>query len=84
MSCAGSPGTTTAGGSSTARRAPSSPTASTSTSLEVERLDQTYRRLPGDGIRFDYDAPRHGYRAMLRFAPDGLVVDYPFIGRRKP
>ena len=52
--------------------------------LEVERLDQTYRRLPGENIRFAYDSPRHGYRAVLRFAPDGLVVDYPFIGRRKP
>jgi hypothetical protein len=50
--------------------------------LEVERLDQTYRRLPGPGIRFDYDSPAHGYRAILRFAPDGFVVDYPFIGRR--
>jgi hypothetical protein len=50
--------------------------------LEVERLDQTYRRLPGPGIRFDYDSPAHGYRAILRFAPDGFVIDYPFIGRR--
>ena len=52
--------------------------------LEVERLDQTYRRLPGAGLRFDYHAPRHGYRAVLRFDGDGLVADYPFIGRRKP
>jgi uncharacterized protein len=51
--------------------------------LEVERLDQTYLRMPGAGIRFDYDSPRHGYRATLRFAADGLVVDYPFIGRRR-
>jgi uncharacterized protein len=50
--------------------------------LEVQRLDQTYRRLPGPGIRFDYDSPQHGYRAILTFAPDGFVIDYPFIGRR--
>jgi hypothetical protein len=50
--------------------------------LEVERLDQTYLRMPGADVRFDYDSPRHGYRATLRFARDGLVVDYPFIGRR--
>ena len=33
-------------------------------------------------------APAHRFasrhRAVLRFAADGLVVDYPFIGRRKP
>lgn len=46
-------------------------------------LDQTYLRMPGAGVRFDYDSPRHGYHATLRFAPDGLVVDYPFIGRRR-
>jgi hypothetical protein len=50
--------------------------------LAVERLDQTYRRLPGPGIRFDYNSPQHGYRAVLSFAPDGFVVDYPYIGRR--
>lgn len=50
--------------------------------LQIERLDQTYRRLPGPGIRFDYDSPQHGYRAILTFAPDGFVTDYPFIGGR--
>jgi hypothetical protein len=50
--------------------------------LEVVRIDQTYRRLPGPSLRFDYDSPQHGYRAILSFAPDGFVVDYPFIGRR--
>lgn len=52
--------------------------------LVVERLEQTYRRLPDpDGrLLFDYSAPRFGYRDTLRFGPDGLVVDYPGIGRR--
>jgi hypothetical protein len=52
--------------------------------LVVERLDQTYRRLPdGDGMMvFDYESPRFGYHDRLRFAPDGLAVDYPGIGVR--
>jgi hypothetical protein len=54
--------------------------------LRVERLDQTYRRLPSDGAttRFDYESPRFGYHDVLRFGPDGLVVDYPGIGARVP
>jgi hypothetical protein len=52
--------------------------------LAVERLDQTYRRLPdADGrLRFDYESPRFGYRDTLHFGPDGLAVDYPGIGVR--
>jgi len=52
--------------------------------LDVERLDQTYRRLPheGDGFVFDYASPRFGYRARLTFAGDGLVTDYPGIALR--
>ena len=52
--------------------------------LKVERLEQTYRRVAdGNGcFRFDYDSPRFGYHARLEFARDGLVVDYPRIGRR--
>lgn len=52
--------------------------------LAVERLEQTYRRLPdADGrLLFDYSAPRFGYRDILRFGRDGLAVDYPGIGRR--
>jgi hypothetical protein len=52
--------------------------------LVVERLDQTYRRLPdGDGmVVFDYESPRFGYHDRLRLAPDGLAVDYPGIGVR--
>jgi hypothetical protein len=52
--------------------------------LNVERLDQTYRRLPdtGEGFVFEYASPRFGYRAQLAFAADGLVTDYPDIARR--
>lgn len=52
--------------------------------LAVERLDQTYRRLPDvDGrLRFDYSSPRFGYRDTLQFGPDGLATDYPGIGIR--
>jgi uncharacterized protein len=55
-----------------------------SNGLEVERLEQRYARLPDDKGRviFDYESPRFGYRAALRFARDGLVVDYPHIGTR--
>ncbi|HEX5995332.1 MAG TPA: putative glycolipid-binding domain-containing protein, partial [Jiangellales bacterium] len=53
--------------------------------LEVERLDQTYRRLPdADGeLRFEYQSPRFGYHDTLRFGTDGLVVEYPGIGVRR-
>ena len=52
--------------------------------LEVERLDQTYRRgsRQGDGFVFEYASPRFGYEAALTFAVDGLVEDYPGIARR--
>jgi hypothetical protein len=54
--------------------------------LAVERLDQTYRRLPDAGgmLAFDYQSPRFGYRDTLHFGPDGLAVDYPGIGARVP
>jgi uncharacterized protein len=53
--------------------------------LKVERLEQHYRRLKDAGglLRFDYESPRFGYRARLRFAVDGLVVTYPHIGVRE-
>ena len=35
-------------------------------------------------MRFDYESPRHEFRAVLRLGTDGLVLDYPFLGRRKP
>ncbi|HWM00799.1 MAG TPA: putative glycolipid-binding domain-containing protein [Actinophytocola sp.] len=52
-------------------------------SLAVERLDQTYRRVPAaNGFAFEYAAPRFGYRASLPFAADGLVQEYPGIAAR--
>jgi hypothetical protein len=50
----------------------------------VERLDQTYTRLPDEAavLVFDYASPRFGYRDRLRFGPDGLVLDYPNLGSR--
>ena len=51
--------------------------------LFVERLDQTYRRLPAEhGFAFEYASPRFDYRATLVFAADGLVADYPGIAER--
>jgi hypothetical protein len=52
--------------------------------LLLERLDQTYRRLPDSGgkLVFDYESPRFGYRDTLHFGTDGLAVDYPGIGVR--
>jgi hypothetical protein len=52
--------------------------------LAVERLDQTYLRLPDEDGRlpYRYESPRFGYRASLQFGPDGLVVAYPGIGVR--
>lgn len=54
--------------------------------LAVERLDQSYQRLPDvDGrMLFDYQSPRFGYRDILRFGPDGLATQYPGIGERIP
>ena len=53
--------------------------------LKVERLEQTYSRIPDaqGWIVFDYESPRFCYRADLQFARDGLVVVYPEIGERK-
>lgn len=52
--------------------------------LNVERLDQTYQRVPheGDGFLFEYASPLFDYEADLTFAADGLVEDYPGIARR--
>jgi uncharacterized protein len=62
------------------RRIADAPAVYLTSTLGIERLDQTYRRLAGGTVRFDYDSP--GYRGVLRFGRDGLVVDYPFLGRR--
>ena len=50
--------------------------------LEVERLEQTYRRIDAPGIAVDYSSPRFGYREVLRFSADGLIDEYPRIGTR--
>jgi hypothetical protein len=53
-------------------------------SLEVERLEQAYRRLPDEGERqrYDYRSPRFDYRAVLVYDEVGLVVDYPGLAAR--
>jgi uncharacterized protein len=52
--------------------------------LQVERLRQTYARLPDEGgrARYDYASPDHGFAAVLAFDGDGLVLDYPGIAVR--
>jgi hypothetical protein len=52
--------------------------------LQVERLEQTYARLPdADGrARYDYASPDHGFAAVLAFDGHGLVLDYPGIAVR--
>jgi hypothetical protein len=52
--------------------------------LGVERLEQSYARLPDEGgrLRFDYEAPAFDYRDVLVYDGSGLVVDYPGIAVR--
>jgi hypothetical protein len=52
--------------------------------LDVERLEQTYARLPDDGrgARYDYVSPAFGFRAELVYDRFGLVLDYPGIAVR--
>jgi uncharacterized protein len=53
--------------------------------LSIERLDQTYLRVADaedGGQRYDYASPRFGYAAVLVYAPDGLVRDYPELAER--
>ena len=52
--------------------------------LAVERLEQTYARLPDDAgrARYDYASPGMGFAAVLVFDADGLVLDYPGIALR--
>ena len=52
--------------------------------LRVERLEQSYARLPDDGdhARYDYAAPVFDYRATLVSDEFGLVLDYPGIAAR--
>jgi hypothetical protein len=52
--------------------------------LRVERLEQSYVRLPDDGEhpRYDYAAPRFDYRDELVYDEFGLVLDYPGLAER--
>ncbi|WP_282778719.1 MULTISPECIES: putative glycolipid-binding domain-containing protein [unclassified Nocardia] len=50
----------------------------------VTRLEQRYRRLPGEGPghRFDYESPEFDFRTTLVYDAAGLIVDYPGIAVR--
>ena len=48
--------------------------------LTLERLEQTYTRL--DERRYDYVSHYDGFRAVLAYGDDGLIVDYPGIAAR--
>jgi hypothetical protein len=52
--------------------------------LGVERLEQSYARLPdaGELTRYEYAAPAFGFHAVITFDPDGVVHDYPGISAR--
>ena len=52
--------------------------------LRVERLEQSYVRLPDDGerSRYDYAAPRFGSQHELVYDECGLVLDYPGLAVR--
>jgi uncharacterized protein len=52
--------------------------------LGIERLEQSYRRLPNDGGNqcFDYQSPAFDFRERLVFDPAGLVINYPGIAVR--
>lgn len=43
--------------------------------LTLGRLDHCYRRIAFD--KYDYQAPRFGYAAILRVSDMGFVTDYP-------
>jgi uncharacterized protein len=48
--------------------------------LTVERLEQTYVRLPDQG--YDYVAPVFDFACRLVYDESGLVLDYPGIAVR--
>jgi hypothetical protein len=52
--------------------------------LTVERLEQTYARLPDDGPhqRYDYAAPVFEFACELAYDKSGLLVGYPGIAVR--
>ena len=50
----------------------------------VERLEQTYVRLPDQGSRqgYDYAAPVFDFACWLVYGESGLVLEYPGIAVR--
>jgi uncharacterized protein len=52
--------------------------------VDVERLEQSYARLPdeGPGTRYDYVSPSFDFRAELVYDQFGLVLEYPGIAVR--
>lgn len=52
--------------------------------LSVERLEQSYVRLPDSQSCkvFDYDAPSNAFQCKLVYDRNGLVLDYPGIAVR--
>lgn len=52
--------------------------------LSVERLEQTYARLPDEGARqrYDYESPGFDFACELTYDESGLVVSYPGIAVR--
>jgi hypothetical protein len=52
--------------------------------LRVERLEQSYVRLPdgGEHSRYDYASPAFGYQNELVYDAFGLVLDYPDLAVR--
>ena len=53
--------------------------------VSVERLEQSYRRLPDgpDGSRFDYAAPVFDVSCVIAYDASGLVLDYPGLALRQ-
>jgi hypothetical protein len=52
--------------------------------LSIERLEQTYERLPDEEGRevYDYESPAFDFRCQLTYDESGLVVSYPGIAVR--
>jgi hypothetical protein len=53
-------------------------------SLDVERLEQRYRRLDDteDVVQFEYEAPGFDFACRLVYDRSGLVLDYPGLASR--
>jgi len=52
--------------------------------LDVERLEQSYRRVDDDGprLRYDYRAPAFDFTTRLLTDGSGLVLEYPGLATR--